>query len=307
MPWELMFWTPENDEQPEDLEGVFNQLKAGETVPGLKPIPVDTILKAIEDTYPELETDDGHRLVFKNGSIRIDWSDQHFLFTSKGNLPQRGRHGLTSILFKTGCWMYEEPIGQCWDTQELAFMVMSIGQPGKLPPNVNDLLGELMVQLDGEILPSPGELWLKPATEEDFEPAGLMEGDREDRAQQCEQCGYQRIGDFLAPDHDVALTAWYGEPNIFVCCYVQRLIGLCWEEIIVFNADQTSECWSNWQADDKVPPWSKRVVQPGPLLDLHQSMLADHSGKPPAQLKAADFETTIKASYRREQEWRSSK
>lgn len=307
MPWELMFWIPENGEQPEDLEAVFEALKSGQAVSGLKPIPVDTVLNAIKETYPELETDGGHRLVFKNGSVGIAWSDQHFLFSSKGHLPQRARQGLTSILFRAGCWMYEEPCGQCWNTDELTFMVMNSGKPGDLPPNVNDILSELMVKLDGEILPPPGELRLKPATAEDFEPAGLADGVLEDRVAQCEQCGYKLIGDYLAVDHDVVLRAWFGKPNIFVCSYTQRLIGLCWEEIIVFNADQTTECWSNWQADELVPPWSSRVVQPGPLLDLHQAMLSGHSGKPPAKLRAKDFESNVKDSYQREQAWRSSR
>lgn len=60
------------------------------------------------------------------------------------------------------------------------------------------------------------------------------------------------------------------------------------------------------RVDDLTPPWITRVVQLGPLLDLHEMMLSGRSGKPPAKLTPDDFLPTLKAAYSREQEWRSS-
>lgn len=165
---------------------------------------------------------------------------------------------------------------------------------------------EIAKESNLEIPTLPASITLELTTENAFDSAGLLPGHLEDRTRQCEECGYTILGDFLIPELSVVLRAWFREPNVFVYSYTHLLFGGGSDNIAVLNADDTIEHWCNWHLDHLAPPWVTRVTKGVPILDLHDTMLAAHSGKSPRQLTGEDFAENLRHQYTREMQWRQS-
>lgn len=286
-------------------EGVYGRLCEGKNVKGLAKLPVEEILDRLQFELSGFDPKEEFPLVsLQDGSIEISWSDQHFRFDFRGHVPEKTRKALVAIMKDFGCPLYDPQLDERYDTADgmgcAPAPSVEASEPSR--PYINDLLKAIAAEAQVELQPAPSVIKLQHADVKDFPDAEWLA----DLTRQCDECGYARIGDFMVSAFSITFRAFYLQPNVIACLY-QHELGLNWSEIIVFNADATSEVWCTWAGDPIVPPWSKRVVEQCRFLDLHDMMLEGWSGKPPAQLSASEFPQLFEASCARELQWRQSK
>ncbi len=300
MSYDINFWkqTAPLKQKPETIYG---RLCEGKKVKGLATLPIPEILARLETILPEFDPGEEFALVsLENGSIEVSWSDLHFRFDFRGHVPEVVRRKLISLMAEYECPLYDPQLDKRFASADGMAIADSNDLTSKIP-TLNEVIKLLAEEERVELLGPPATVSLQPADEQQFSDAGWLA----DLTRQATTSGYETVGDFLVPEFSVVLRVLYGKPNIFVCLY-QHALGISWAEIIVINADDTTESWCTWQSDNVVPPWATRVVHQGPLLDLHDLMRAGHSGKPPAQLAPDDFAEIFIRQCSREMKWRQS-
>lgn len=98
MSYDINFW---KQERPLSLgaEEIYGHLCRGEPVDGLARLPVDSILGRLQQQFPKFDPKSEFPDVeLENGNIEFGWSDQHFRFDLRGEVPAADRNALVRIM-----------------------------------------------------------------------------------------------------------------------------------------------------------------------------------------------------------------
>ncbi len=116
--------------------------------------------------------------------------------------------------------------------------------------------------------------------------------------------GFVWIDDYAIREFPVLMRAFLKSPNILVT--ISELQHLIWIDLVIRNADDTTETWSNVPMHDgRNPPWSTMVINADAGFgELHALMTSGRSSKEPACVAADSFQRLFEESYSRSMAWR---
>lgn len=117
MSYDINFWKQERslDLSPEEIYG---ELCEERTVDGLATLPVDEILGQLRAAYPDFDpSEDFPGISSDEWSMEVTWSDQHFRFDLRGEVPAADQNRLIEMMAAHGCPMYDPQQDVRYDTE----------------------------------------------------------------------------------------------------------------------------------------------------------------------------------------------
>lgn len=115
MSYDINFWKQERS-LPLSAEQIYGRLCKREAVDGLARLPVDSILARLRERFPGFDPKaDFPDVDVDGGNIEFIWSDQHFRFDLRGDVPAADRNALVQIMRDFGCPLYDPQVNQRYD------------------------------------------------------------------------------------------------------------------------------------------------------------------------------------------------
>jgi hypothetical protein len=116
--YDINFWKQERP-LPLTAAEVYGHLCRGEPVDGLARLPVDAILARLQQQFPQFDPKAKFPDVdVENGNVEFGWSDQHFRFDLRGEVPAADRNALVRILHDFGCPLYDPQVNKRYDAAD---------------------------------------------------------------------------------------------------------------------------------------------------------------------------------------------
>lgn len=118
MSYDINFWKQQRSLSL-GAEEIYGRLCSGEEVEGLTLLPVDTILARLKERFPAFDpTQEFPDVQLEEGNIEFIWSNFHFRFDFRGDVPAADRNAIVEIMRSFGCPMYDPQVNKRYDAAD---------------------------------------------------------------------------------------------------------------------------------------------------------------------------------------------